>query len=136
MLGKAAAGLAGLGLIGGAGTVIYNNQGDATVRIKNDKTGQVQTVHLSGPGDRLYSCPAGTDDKLRPHDIRAGRIKLTLRQVRRVEHRLLRLYPNGAPTRVVTRYNGLHRRDDRLVDAYNLQVDAHNAIIDRECSPD
>ena len=37
MLGKLAAGVAGLGLIGGAGTVVYNNHGDATVKIKNER---------------------------------------------------------------------------------------------------
>ena len=48
MLGKLAAGVAGLGLIGGAGTVVYNNHGDATVKIKNEKTGRVQRVRIKG----------------------------------------------------------------------------------------
>jgi hypothetical protein len=48
MLGKVAAGVAGLGLIGGAGTVVYNNHGDATVKIKNEKTGRVQSVRIEG----------------------------------------------------------------------------------------
>jgi hypothetical protein len=39
VLMRAAAGLAGLGLIGGAGTVIYNNNnGEATVKIKDEAT--------------------------------------------------------------------------------------------------
>jgi hypothetical protein len=48
VLGKVAAGLAGLGLIGGVETVVYNNHGDATVQIKNNKTGR--EVPGSNPG--------------------------------------------------------------------------------------
>jgi hypothetical protein len=47
MLREAAAGPAGLGLIGGAGSVVYNHNGDATVRIKGTN-GNVQTVHIAG----------------------------------------------------------------------------------------
>jgi hypothetical protein len=135
MLAKAAAGLAGLGLIGGAGTVVYNNSGDATVKIKDDKTGIVQTVRL-GEGGRSFSCPLGTNGKLEPYDIRAGRIKLTLKRVRRQEHAIERRYPsNEAPSRIAVRYNALGRRDDRLVDAFNVQVDTRNAILRRDCTP-
>jgi hypothetical protein len=134
MLRKAAAGLAGLGLIGGAGSVVYGHNGDATVRIKDSKTGQVQTVHIAGSG-KSYSCPSGTHDKLEPHDLRAGRIKLTLHRVRTQEHALERRYPGGrAPARIVVRYKALNSRDGSLVAAFNSEIDAHNAIIDRDCS--
>jgi hypothetical protein len=133
MLGKLVAGLAGLGLIGGAGTVVYNNHGDATVKIKNEKTGRVQSVRIEA-GGKEYLCPMGINEKLKPYDLAAGRIKLTLRQVRRVEHALLRQYPGGAPGSVVTHYNALGRRDDRLVAAYNREIRGHNAILRRDCS--
>src|SRR6266536_368979 len=130
MLGKVAAGVAGLGLIGGAGTVVYNNHGDATVKIKNEKTGRVESVRIEA-GGKSFLCPVGTDDKLKPYDLAAGRIKLTLRQVRREEHVLLAQYPGGAPASVVTHFNTLRRRDDRLVAAYNGEIRSHNAILRR-----
>jgi len=37
-------------LIGGAGTVVYNNHGDATVKIKNEKTGRLQSVRIEAGG--------------------------------------------------------------------------------------
>jgi hypothetical protein len=136
MLGKAAAGLAGLGLIGGTGTVIYNNSGDATVKIKDDRTGRVETVHLTGSNGRTFSCPLGTGDKLEPHDIRAGRIKLTMLRVRRELHGLERRYPSHrGPHNVVVRYNALVDRHNRLVTAFNGEVDTHNAILLRDCTP-
>jgi hypothetical protein len=136
MIRRAAAGLAGLGLIGGAGTVIYNNSGDATVKIKDNATGKVQTVRIAGGNGRSFSCPDGERAKLEPYVIRLGRIKLTLRQVRREERKIEQQYPSDrAPHRVVVRYNALGRRDDRLVAAYNAEVDTHNAIIDRDCTP-
>jgi len=76
MLGKVAAGLAGLGLIGGAGTVVYNNHGDTTVKIKNDKTGRVQSVRIEA-GSR---CPAGieTGRSCQPSPIPAGQYNAPL----------------------------------------------------------
>lgn len=127
------AGVAGVGLIGGAGTVVYNNHGDATVKIKNEKTGRVQSVRIEA-GGKSFLCPVGIDDKLRPHDLAAARIKLTLRQVRREEQVLLRKHPSGAPDPVVTRFNALRRRDDRLVAAYNGEIRSHNAILRRDCT--
>jgi hypothetical protein len=119
-------------LIGGAGTVVYNNSGDATVRIQDQKTGQVQTVRITSGGQR-FSCPSGTREKLEPHDIRAGRITLTLQQVRREIRKIDDQYPgNVAPGPVVDRYNALVRRDDRLVAAYNAEVD----ILERDCTAD
>jgi hypothetical protein len=136
MLKKAAAtGLAGLGLIGGAGTVVYHDNGDATVTITNSK-GEVQSVTLDA-GGQSFSCPNGTTDKVKPHDIKLARIELTLRQVRRAEEKIQRQYPgNEAPAAVIDRYNALGRRDNRLVDAFNAEVDARNAIIDRDCTAD
>jgi hypothetical protein len=136
MLRKAAAGLAGLGLIGGAGSVVYNHNGDATVKIK-DASGHVQTVRLGGGDGRAFSCPDGTSDKLREPDITAGRIKLTLQKVRREEAALERRYPHGrgASHRIAVRYNALVRRDNRLVDAFNAAIDAHNAILHEDCKP-
>jgi hypothetical protein len=137
MLRKVAAGVAGLGLIGGAGTVVYNNNGDATVKIKNKETGQVQTVRLNGADGDSYSCPQGTHDKIEPHDIRLGRIKLTLQQVRREERKIERQYPDHvAPGTVVDRVRALVRRDDRLASAYNAEVDTRNAILEQNCTPE
>jgi hypothetical protein len=135
MLKEAAAAVAGLGLIGGVGSVVYDNGGDATVKIRNEKTGVVQSVTIGGDGQR-FSCPAGTREKLEAHTIQAGRIKITQQQVRRQLRKLEAKYPdNVAPGPVVDRYNALVRRDERLLDAYNAEVDAHNAILDRDCTP-
>ncbi len=135
MIRRLAAGLAGLGLIGGAGTVIYNHNGSTTVRIKDPQTGKVQSVSIGGTGN-AFSCPAGTHKKLEPYDLAAGRIKLTLLRVRRTERALERRYPaHNAPVAVARRYNALLRRDGRLVRAFNRMVDAHNAVIDRLCKP-
>jgi hypothetical protein len=132
---KAVTLLAGLGLVGGAGTVVYNQHGDATVRIKGPN-GKVQTVQLKGNG-KSFSCPAGTHDTLEPLDIQTGRIELTLRQVRSSEIKLERQYPNGsgAPRAVVLRYNALLRREKNLVAGFNADVSRHNAYIDQNCTP-
>jgi hypothetical protein len=122
-------------LIGGAGTVVYNNHGDATVSIKNKNTGRVQRVRIEADG-KTFSCPLGTGDKLKPYDIAAGRIKLTLLQVRSRENAMFRRYPtHRAPGSVVDRFNALKRRDHRLVGAYNAEIGAHNAILRRDCTP-
>jgi hypothetical protein len=135
MIRRAVATLTGLGLIGGAATVAYNKHGDATVRIK-DSAGHVHTVVIGGNGGKTFSCPDGTDAKLKPHDIRAGRIKLTLEGVRRSERAIERRFTAGvAPHAVVVRFNSLAHRDNRLVDAYNAEIDEHNAIISRDCKP-
>jgi hypothetical protein len=126
------AGLAGLGLIGGAGAVAYDEDGSATVTIKG-KSGGEQTVRLQG-GGRTFSCPDGTEAKVSPYDIKLGRIDLTIRQVRRQERKLETQYPDhNAPAPVAERYNALLRRDKRLVSAYNSTVDRRNAIIDADC---
>ena len=134
MVRKAVAALTGLGLLGGAGTVAYNNHGDATVKIK-DAHGQVHTVVIKGNSGKQFSCPSGTGDELKSYDLKAGRIELTLQGVRRSEHAIERRYPGAvAPEKVIVRYKRLMRRDNRLVDAFNSQVTAHNAIIDRDCT--
>jgi hypothetical protein len=135
MVRKLAAGLAGLGLIGGTGAVAYNHNGSTTVRIKDAKTGKVESVNIAGVG-KPFTCPAGTRNKLEPYDLTAGRIKLTLRGVRRIERRIELRYPSHhAPDAVARRYNALLRRDGRLVSAFNRTVDAHNEIINRDCTP-
>ena len=102
-----------------------------------DKNGTVHSVQLTGVGGKKFSCPDGTHDKVAPLDIKLGRIKLTLQQLRVQEDKLDRQYPNHtAPHAVVVRYNALAHRDDLLVAAFNAQVDAHNAIIDRDCTQD
>lgn len=134
MVRKTVAALTGLGLIGGAGTVAYNNHGDATVKIK-DAHGQVHTVVIKGNSGKQFSCPTGTDDQLKPYDLHAGRVELTLQAVRRSERAIEARYPGSvAPRAVVVRYRTLHARDNRLVSAYNAQIDAHNAILDRNCT--
>ena len=136
MVRKAAGVLASLGLIGGAGSVAYNQHGDATVKI-TDQNGQVHSVQISSANGTSFSCPSGTDAKLEPIDIRAGRIKLTLQALRRSERQVMTKYPtHTAPHAVVVRYAALIRRDDRLVDAFNAEIDAHNAILHRDCTAD
>lgn len=135
MIRKAAGILAGLGLIGGAGSVVYDHHGNATVKITN-KSGQVQTVHIGGAGGRMYSCSARTNNELSRYDIALGRIKLTLKPVRRSERQIGLRYPgHQAPDSVVRRFNALVRRDRQLVRAYNKEVAARNAILVRDCSP-
>lgn len=130
---KAVTALAGLGLIGGAGSVVYNQHGDATVKIK-DSSGKVHAVVIKSNG-KSFSCPVGTHDKVKQYDINAGRIELTLQAVRRSERAIERRYPkNVAPHKVVVQFNALVKREGRLVDAYNAQADAHNAIINRDCT--
>ena len=135
MVRKGVAVLTGLGLLGGAGTVAYNNHGDATVKIK-DAHGQVHTVVIKGNSGKQFSCPSATDDQLKPYDLKAGRIELTLQGVRRSEHAIERRYPGAValPAKVMVRYKALIGRDNRLVDAFNSQVTAHNAILDRDCT--
>lgn len=126
--------LTGLGLIGGAATVAYNKHGDATVKIK-DAAGHVHSVVIKSAGDgKRFSCPDGTAARLKPYDITAGRIELTLQAVRRSERAIEHRYPSGgAPSTIVSRFKALARRDNRLVAAFNAQVDRHNAIIARDC---
>jgi hypothetical protein len=141
-------GLAALGLVGGTAAVVYNDSGDATVKIKEN--GVTRTVKVGGAsGGPKYSCPEDVvEEKIDPSIKLAGRIKLTLHdvetQIDPLESQLDALknrYPNGeAPGSVVTEYNGLLPRYNGLVDraeglqsAYNKAIDRHNEIMAQEC---
>ncbi len=133
MVKRIAAGLVGVGLIGGVGSVAYNPDGSATVTI--DDHGKKTTVNLPMEvGGKSYDCPDGIDDKLSPYDVRAGRITLTLRQVRKQEKAIEKAHPDGNASKAVSqRYVRLTRKDDRLVDLFNDTVDERNAILERDC---
>ena len=133
--GLIGSGLAALGIVGGAAAIHYSNNGSATVKVKDH--GVTRTVKLGGAGGATYSCPAGTEDKLKPIDITSGRIKITLQDVRSQLRRLDAQYPNHvAPGPVVTRYNGLIRREHALVTAFNNSVAQHNQTIQSDCTKD
>jgi hypothetical protein len=136
MLRKAAGVVAGLGLIGGAGSVAYNQHGDATVKIK-DSSGHVHSVRIAADDGRSYSCPSGTHKKVAPLDIRLGRIKLTQQGIRASERAIIRRYPNGTKpsAAVIRRLTTLLHKDERLTRAYNATVEQHNSIINRLCKP-
>jgi hypothetical protein len=135
MIGRIAAGLTTVGLIGGAGAIVYDDDGTAKVTI-TDKSGSEQTVTLGGAGDgKTYDCPAGTEDKLSHIDVEAGRIKITLREVRGDRRDIRKRYPgHAAPDPVAKKYNKLLRRERDLVRAFNVSVDKHNAVIDADCT--
>ena len=92
MVKQVVAGVVGLGLVGGVGAVAYDDDGSAKVTI-TDKAGHKETVTIAG-GGKSFSCPSGTDDKLQPIDIQAGRVKITLRHVRASMNTLEKRYPN------------------------------------------
>jgi hypothetical protein len=76
----------------------------------------------------------GIDDRLLPYDVRAGRITLTLRQVRKQEKAIEKARPDGNASKAVSqRYVRLTRKDARLVDLFNDTVDERNAILERDC---
>jgi hypothetical protein len=134
MVRQAVAGVVGLGLIGGVGAVAYDKDGTAKVTI-TDKSGHKETVTIAG-GGKSFSCPDGTDAKLEPIDIEAGRAKITLRRVRQSMGTIEKRYPDHrAPTKVVNRYNRLVKREGKLVDAYNSAIDKHNAVLKSDCDP-
>jgi hypothetical protein len=118
----------------GAGSVAYNSHGDATVKIK-DANGQVHSVVIKSDNGKSYSCPSETHDKVKQYDINAGRIELTLQAVRQSERAIERRYPKKvAPHSVVVQWRALVHREGRLVTAYNAQIDAHNAVLARDCT--
>jgi hypothetical protein len=101
-------------------------------------------------GGRTYECPPGTRNKLRPIDERAGELQLQLRSERRAFvatigrlNGLDKLYPgHTAPTQAIANeYNsllrkahGLQAREARLVRAFNDAADAHNHVLQTDCS--
>ena len=126
----------GLGLVGGVGAVTYSDNGDAKVTITDEKTGKKESVELQAGDGKTFMCPPSATDRVDASNIRAGRMKITMRRVRGSIKALERRYPSGeAPDPVVDRYNGLARRHKRLGRAFNAEVDRHNAIIDAECDP-
>src|SRR3954469_14649638 len=98
MVKRTLAVLRSVGLIGGVGAVAYNNNGTPTVTV-TDQQGKKTAVTLPVEVDgKTYSCPAGTQDKLKPYDENAGRIMLTIRTVRKSEKTIEKRYPhNVAP---------------------------------------
>ena len=130
-------GLAGLGLIGGVGSVIYNhNHTGATVQIRG-KNGQVQSVHLDF-GKKQFNCPSGEDAKLQPFLIRQGRIKLTLKDVASDLKQIETKYPlskhERVPHYVVVRAKADIKRGKRLLTAYDGAVHQYNAELHRDCT--
>jgi len=111
MIRRAVAGVAALGLIGGAGHVAWHHDG-ATVRVK-DANGVTHSTSI--PFDRTgatYKCPDGEQARLSSMIEEAGRIKITLQGVNK------------------------HANPDRyakLVVAYNAEVDSYNKALDRDC---
>jgi len=77
--------------------------------------GVVQSVTIASQG-ATSSRPSGTKDKLEPYTIKAGRIRLTLQQVRREEMKIERQYTaaDEPPPAVVDHYRALSNRDQRL----------------------
>jgi flagellar capping protein FliD len=141
-------GLAALGIVGGTASVVYNHNGDATVKVTEN--GVTRTVKVGGSaGGPEYSCPQDVVDKqVTPTVKLAGRIKLTLHDVETqldpLESQIETLetrYPSGeAPDPVVTRYNSLRSRYNSLFDrakglqsAYNKAIAKHNTVMAQEC---
>jgi hypothetical protein len=134
MVGRIAAGLVTVGLIGGVGAVTYSDDGTPTVTVKDHGTKSKVTLPMERDG-KTYHCPTGTQDKVSPYDVNAGRIKLTLQKVRQQEKAIKKRYPGTrAPKVIADRFNKLARRDDALVDRFNIAVDERNAIISRDCT--
>jgi hypothetical protein len=134
MVKQITAGLVGLGIIGGVGAVSYGDDGTPTVTVDNHGQKSKVTLPLEVNG-KTYTCPAGTREKRAPYDVAAGKVLITLRQVRRQEAAIEKRHPGRtAPAAVADRYNALVSREGRLVRAYNRQVDKANAIIDSDCT--
>ena len=130
---KAVGALVTLGLVGGAGAVAYDSDGTATVTV-TDEQGREESVQIKGDGGQSFSCPEGIEARVEPIDIEAGRVKVTLRRVRKQLKAIDRRYPGkAAPADVADRYNGLVKRENRLVDAYNDSIGEHNAVLTADC---
>jgi len=111
MIRKVIGGLAALGVIGGASSVVWHD-GSATVKVK-DEQGVTHTTSIPMEQGSSYSCPAGEQDKVAHYVEDAGRIKITLQGV--------------SPYVEPDRYR-------RLVAAYNAEVDQYNATLESDCS--
>lgn len=112
MIGRAVAGLAALGLIGGVGHVVWHHDG-ATVSVK-DANGVTHSTSIKfDDKGAKYKCPAGAEARLSSMIEEAGRIKITLQGVNK--------YAN--PDRYA-----------KLVVAYNDEIDSYNKALDRDCT--
>jgi hypothetical protein len=131
------AGVVGLGLIGGAGSVAYNDDGTATIRIDerntpNDASDDARVTFKAN--GKTYSCPPGVEAQLEPGDIKAGRIKITLKRNRQQLRVIEKAHPDSVlPPAVYDEYQRLTKRDDTLVAAFNDEVSRHNAILKKNC---
>jgi hypothetical protein len=131
-------GIAGLGLVAGAGSVAYNhNNKSATVHIRG-ANGQVQSVHIGFTG-RQFSCPSGEHNKLNPLVIKAGRIKLSLKGVEADLRSVDEKYPSRkllahAPRGVIERFSAELERGKRLESAFNANADRYDAMIKADCT--
>ena len=135
MFREVAAGVVGLGLIGGIGSVTYNDDGSTNVTITGED-GKKQSVQLEGDGP-AFTCPDGVTARIEEVDVESGRIKLTLQKVEDELDAIQRKYPKSKrpPARVIKRYDRLVKQDKKLIKAFNASVDEHNKIIDEECEP-
>lgn len=115
MLRKAVAGLAGLGLVGGAAGVHYDDSGNATVSVTSPTSGHVETVRIKSGNGQTFSCPQAVGPDLDAKIEMMGRIKITLRHVRATERTLVRRYPK------------------RVAPNYDTAVREHNAILSESC---
>ena len=125
-------------MIGGGGAVAYNDDGTATVKIDEHNTpGDASddarvTFKASG---KTYSCPRGIRDQFEPGDIKAGRIKITLKRNRQQIRVIEKAHPDRVlPPAVYDKYQRLTKRDDALVAAFNDEVARHNAILKENCT--
>ena len=136
MLREAAAGVVGLGLIGGVGSVVYEDDGTTKVTI-TDKSGKEQTVSLDGSGP-AFTCPPEANARIEEIDVESGRVKLTLQKVEEDLEAIEERYPKKSkpPARVVKRYRQLTKQHKGLVKAFNATIDEHNAVLEKECTKD
>jgi len=131
-----AAGLTGLGLVGGTAAIKYDDSGAATVKLTEHGRTRSVTLGVDRGGPR-YACPSDIDDLLAPRDRLTGRIKLTLRDVGAELDRLEAQYPGAVvEPAVARRYRGLARRERQLARAFNRSVAKHNTFLKEECSED
>ncbi len=125
-------GVVGLGLVGGVGSVVQNEDGSSTVTIEDH--GKKSSVTIEGNG-RTYSCPSDVESQLEKLTILLGREKLTSERIERKLRKIKRTHPsNTAPDSVVSKYNALVKQDRKISRHYNKTVDQYNAVLKAECS--